>query len=990
MSWRKYFTDAPDGKKIQDWIDKNTTPGAQAARSNYQSYLPEVYAGPPNRLERYNQYDVMDTDSVISASLDILSEFCTQKEEKSKEYFEYEFKDDASEAEVEVLKSSLRKWTELNDFDKRIRGIVRQCLKYGDALFVRDPETYAWIWVDPYKVEKIVVNEAHGKKPEEYWISDPDLNLMTMTFTNPSSLSRSQSYPTGFMAKQPRTSAAGGVGNVTTSAIPTSNSSIPIPAQHIVHLSLGEGLDMNWPFGNSILEQVYKSFKQKELLEDAILIYRIHRAPERRVFYVDVGNMPPHRVMTYLEHIKNEINQRRIPTKGGGSGTDNIMDATFNPMCHSLSTKIPLLDGRTLTLNELINEYNDGKENWVYSCDPITGRIVPGIISWAGETRKDAEVIKLTFDNGKTLICTPDHQIPVLNKGFVEAKDLSIDDSLISFEKQFKSINGKSGNDYEMVYDHLENNWIYTHRMVAKNYQIDQFVYNESFDLSDKNVIHHLDWNRLNNSPNNLNLMNWDDHKLFHIENNYWNSASKEAITRSKDKIRNSLNKYRSTLSSDDIGILKNKRSIGYKKAWKNLKEDTFRFNNWKKNVGNARSEYLKNNPKDKDKWIKGSKAFEKNHNLNQKFIFSHEMLQRLVDLVKTNKSNKVETIKLLNNDKTFMDLMKEKNIKNPAAAGSLNPNLFTGSKFNIMYREFGYDNWKDFKKKLEFFNHRIITIEYLKDKLDTGCITVNNDYHTFAIDSGIFVKNSMTEDFFFPQHADGRGSRVDTLPGGENLGQINDLDYFDNKLKQGLQIPSSYISGASTDDTAGYNDGRATTALIAELRFQKYCERIQSLINDNFDREFKLYLKAEGVQIDASLFQLVLNVPQNFAKYRQIELDNSRIATWSQIADTPYISNRFALKRWLGLTEDEIVENEMMWKEENKSKTEAGGDDQNIEGLGAMGIRPEPDLGMDEFGDDELGLDDEFGLDDGGSPIAGGELDGGNIPPPPPPGGGL
>ena len=67
---------------------------------------------------------------------------------------------------------------------------------------------------------------------------------------------------------------------------------ITVDADHVVHLSLSEGLDNNYPFGNSLLETIFKVYKQKELLEDAIIIYRVQRAPERRVFYVDVGNMP--------------------------------------------------------------------------------------------------------------------------------------------------------------------------------------------------------------------------------------------------------------------------------------------------------------------------------------------------------------------------------------------------------------------------------------------------------------------------------------------------------------------------------------------------------------------------------------------------------------------------------------------------------------------------------------------------------------------------
>ena len=83
-----------------------------------------------------------------------------------------------------------------------------------------------------------------------------------------------------------------------------------IDAENVIHLSLSEGLDNNYPFGNSLLESIFKVYKQKELLEDAIIIYRTQRAPERRVFYIDVGNMPSHLAMQFVERVKTEIHPK--------------------------------------------------------------------------------------------------------------------------------------------------------------------------------------------------------------------------------------------------------------------------------------------------------------------------------------------------------------------------------------------------------------------------------------------------------------------------------------------------------------------------------------------------------------------------------------------------------------------------------------------------------------------------------------------------------
>ena len=75
---------------------------------------------------------------------------------------------------------------------------------------------------------------------------------------------------------------------------------------------------------------MFKVYKQKELLEDSIIIYRTQRAPERRVSHIDAGNMPSHKAMAFVERVKNEVHQTRIPNKTGG-GT-NVMDAAYNPI----------------------------------------------------------------------------------------------------------------------------------------------------------------------------------------------------------------------------------------------------------------------------------------------------------------------------------------------------------------------------------------------------------------------------------------------------------------------------------------------------------------------------------------------------------------------------------------------------------------------------------------------------------------------------------
>jgi len=508
MAWKKYFTPVNVNNSGSKSVVSGNGNNYNAFRSNYSSFLPDVYSGHPNRLERYQQYITMDSDSEVNAALDILAEFCTQKNKDNNTCFKIDYKEQATGTEIKILKKYLQQWYKLNQFDVRIFKTIRNLYKFGDCFFVRDPETQKWIYIDPSKVDKIIVNESEGKVPEQYVIRDLNINLQSLVMTQinpnaPGATPGNAAYVTGGGFQR---GMVGGYPQLTGSRFSNSQDQVAISADHVVHLSLSEGLDSNYPFGNSLLEMCFKVYKQKELLEDSIIIYRVMRAPERRVFYVDVGNMPSHLAMSFVERVKNEVNQRRIPSITGGG--QSVMDSGFNPL--------------------------------------------------------------------------------------------------------------------------------------------------------------------------------------------------------------------------------------------------------------------------------------------------------------------------------------------------------------------------------------------------------------------------AINEDYFFPQTAEGRGSKVEVLPGGANLGEIEDLRFFTNKLFRALRIPSSYLPTGPDDSNASFSDGRVGTAYIQELRFNNYCERLQSIFTDTFDLEFKLYLKNNGINIDPNIFDLKFNPPQNFAAYRQTELDGQRVSTFQAVAEIPYMSKRFALKRFLGLSEEEMQENEMLWRQEN------------------------------------------------------------------------
>lgn len=283
------------------------------------------------------------------------------------------------------------------------------------------------------------------------------------------------------------------------------------------------GDDRRMPYGMSVLDKIRRTFKMLTLFEDSMMVYRITRAAERRIFKVDVGDMPEEDVEQFVDQVARSTKSTKlvdemtgdfnwkynvatndsdyfIPVRNGNAG--NPIE-TLPGACLSLDTRIPLLDGRTLELNEIISEHEVGKELWVYTINPNTGEVVPGPITWAGVTRTNTQVLKITLGNGAEIISTPDHKFEVRGVGIKEAQDLKENDLLYAFQDTSSKIK-YSHNNYHMVYDHAKEAYVYTHQMVAKYFLKDEVVADNSSKVVVEKSIHHIDFNHLNNNPSNL------------------------------------------------------------------------------------------------------------------------------------------------------------------------------------------------------------------------------------------------------------------------------------------------------------------------------------------------------------------------------------------------------------------------------------------------------------------------------------------------------
>ena len=948
MSWKKHFSPV-NAKNNADGVNSpfsNASSGrAGPASANYSSFLPDVYAGAPNRIDRYGQYNVMDQDSEVNAALDILAEFCTQKNPTNGSPFSVEYRKPSTNAEVNIIKQYLQQWSKLQKFETRMFRIMRNIFKYGDQFFIRDPETFKWLHVDPANITSVIVNESEGKIPVQYKIQNINFNFVHGIATTPHETSNTRG-PVGIQYTPPG-------GSATTSGQPVNSSftasrfsngqdEYVIDAEHVVHLSLSEGLDNNYPFGSSLLETIYKVYKQKELLEDAIIIYRVQRAPERRVFYVDVGNMPPHLAMSFVERVKTEIHQRRIPSSTGGG--QNLIDSSYNPLgitedyffpaCLSLDTMIPLLDGRELSLNEIIDEYESGKVNYVYGLNKDTHELESAKIDWAGITRKNAEVLRVHLDNGEYVDATPDHKFILRDGTEVMAENLVEGNSLMPLELRDGYSGPKQKNKkYTRYRSNCDGNVKFVHATIANKPQ------------GKDTQVHHVDFNSKNNNPTNLQVMKTEDHIALHKAVGTYSLQKQWSSPEGRKKLIDGIHALYENADAEFRKKISERNSKNSTKAWANKSDKEKKANN-----DRLHQEAIK-------------------FGATRKIKYDIAMFNEMVRVFDSGYNSVSKLTKELKEDEGFQSAFKKANpdiFRNSREGEALG---VTDATLNKLVGLVGYKTFGDWKqdytgipkfsnREVKRQNHKVVRVERLVERIDTGDITISSasDSHWFGLSSGIYVHNS----------SEGRGSKVETLPGGQSLGEIDDLQYFTNKLVRGLRIPSSYLPTGADDSSSQFNDGRVGTAYIQELRFNTYCERLQTLVTEEFDQEFKRFLLKKGVNIDTSMFELKCHPPQNFAAYRQSEVDNARVGTYSQMQAIPFISNRFALKRFLGLSEEEIAENERLWLEENEDDVDVGNDpsaEMRDAGVSAAGI--ESDLGN---------LEDE--MDMGEEPMDGGNLD--------------
>jgi len=182
----------------------------------------------------------------------------------------------------------------------------------------------------------------------------------------------------------------------------------------------------------------------------------------------------------------------------------------------------------------------------------------------------------------------------------------------------------------------------------------------------------------------------------------------------------------------------------------------------------------------------------------------------------------------------------------------------------------------------------------------------------------------TMLEDFWLPRREGGRGTEITTLQGGQNLGEMDDVEYFKKKLYKSLSVP---VSRLETDNA--FNLGRATEISRDELKFTKFVNRLRLRFTHLFDQLLEIQLILTGVMSRAEWAQIKNTISYDFVKdnhfteLKDAELLNSRLAILQSVEQFAgkYFSDEWIQKKILHMGEDEIKEISAQIKKERAAE---------------------------------------------------------------------
>ena len=268
------------------------------------------------RVYLYSDYDTMDTDAIVASALDIIADECTLKNDMG-EVLQIRSSDD------DIQKILYNLFYDVLNIEFNLWSWVRQMCKYGDFfLKLEIAEKYGVYNVIPYTA-------YHIQRRENFDMENPSKVQFLYS-------------PDGYYT--------GGSGYYSTPNTKPTENQIVFDNYEMAHFRLLT--DVNYlPYGRSYLEPARRLFKQYVLMEDAMLIHRIARAPEKRIFYVNVGNIPPQEVEAFMQKTINTMKKTPLMDEKTGEynqkyNMQNLLEDFYIPVRgNDTATKIETTKG---------------------------------------------------------------------------------------------------------------------------------------------------------------------------------------------------------------------------------------------------------------------------------------------------------------------------------------------------------------------------------------------------------------------------------------------------------------------------------------------------------------------------------------------------------------------------------------------------------------------------------------------------------------------
>jgi len=433
--------------------------------------------------------------------------------------------------------------------------------------------------------------------------------------------------------------------------------------------------------------------------------------------------------------------------------------------CFSSDTKVALADGRNLNFTELIAEDKQGKKNYCYTIKE-DGSIGIGLIKNPRKTKESAEVIKIRLDNEEEIFCTPDHRFMQRDYNYLRADKISPQDSLMPLNRKLSKLEGRiTIQGYEMVYDLKSDRWVFTHILADR--------YNQENNICLPSVgeyKHHIDFNRLNNNPDNIIRMTKKEHLSLHalmVEKTLFRPDVKE-----KSRLAHTTPEYkekiRRIMSAPQMKSILSKRA---KKQWEDGEYREFMLNKFlefyreneeyrlksqeilkkgqmkywaneenRKLHSQKTHNYFLNNPDKKTQLSSASKKQWQDTELKKwrsdktKEQWTEEFrAKRKKAYDATYFENTIKCMKSLFEQDGNLEAYDKERIR------SKNRNLLKKETFTERF--FGSDEGR-MLEAVENYNHKIINSMPVTQRMDVYDLEVEGT-HNFALASGVFVHNS-------------------------------------------------------------------------------------------------------------------------------------------------------------------------------------------------------------------------------------------------------